>query len=476
MSIRSNAVSDQPIEAPASTVQLVSGEEVQRARERAIQFMFDQKYDQRTAADGRLVGIQATLSTNAEGENALHLYDIVDGIVVDPDSAADVFTADPLREMWQTIADEVQARLGFPLEPELFSNMLTVAFLGGTESAELTQLLRSLLKTFQNSDARGLYHFFSSLRFAGDIDCTAMAARAGLVMRSIDCGTEQGARKLAQINGRILGSAAVRSVSAEENRSYGKDNGPLRRHVFKVYLDDHELQGAGLDRGLKNNPVVVANALVPLLVELSLGLRSLTEVIQLKEYPGPGQAARRGEATVRDIVGANLAYLAGHLHSGAWRDGCRYYGSPDAFIAFYSELLHLFPEIEEHFGVEVALQDAILERRESQAEGMADPNSSSNLALRVIAARNLGMFAGEDLSKLIAKQSPSGGFEEFAPLYTLGTSQGTRVHFGSVGQTTAFAIRALSPVRPVPIQRGQLPIFAELAEAAHQAVLEDSQG
>src|SRR5688500_15773585 len=179
------------------------------ARERGIEFLASQRLQERRAADGRVVGIQSTISTSADGENAMDLYAVIDGMVGDPEQASQVFAADPLRETWQAIADQVQARLGFPLEPELFSNLLFVAYLGGMDDPEIRSLSRSLLSTFRNSDVRGLYHFFTSLRFACDIDCTAVAAKARLVMGDIDPHAPRGAATLRMINDRILRSAAV---------------------------------------------------------------------------------------------------------------------------------------------------------------------------------------------------------------------------------------------------------------------------
>jgi hypothetical protein len=418
------------------------------ARERAIAFLVAQKLQERRAADGRNVGIQSAIATSADGENAMDLYAVVDGMVGDPQHAHVVFADDPLRETWQAIADQIQARLGFPLEPELFSNMLFVAYLGDIDHPELRAISRSLLATFKNSDVRGLYHFFTSLRFACDIDCTAVAAKARLVMGDIDPLTPRGASTLRMINDRILRSAAVCSADEAENVSHGKLNGELRRHVFKVYLDDHEVQGAEFDRGLKNNPVVSANALLPVLIELARGHRSLDELVPLKEYAAGATAPRTAEASLGQIVAANLGYVVGFLFSGDWRHGCRYYGSPDAFLCACSELLYHFGALGETFGLDTALAEAVEERRVSGGEGIADPNSPLNLALRAIAAGNLGLDRTPELDPLVSLQDPDGSWSRFAPLYCFGSTQGPRVYFGSTLQTTAFAVRALADMPP----------------------------
>jgi hypothetical protein len=414
-----------------------------RARERAIAFLAAQRLEQRRSADGRNVGIQSTLSTSVDGKNAMDLYAVIDGLVCDPGRADRVFADDPLREAWQIIADQVQERLGFPLEPELFSNMLFVAYLGADEHPQLRAIGSSLLATFRHSDVRGLYHFFTSLRFACDIDCTAVAAKARLLAGDIDPLSARGAATLRMINDRILRSAAVRSAVEQENNSHGKDNGALRRGVFKVYLDDHEVHGAEFDRGLKNNPVVSSNALFPVLVELYGGARSLDETVRLKEFAAGATEPRTAQASVGEIVARNLAYVSEHLLSSEWRHGCRYYGSPDAFLCACSELWHRFETLGELLGMRSALAEAIAERRRSTGEGMADPGSALNLALRAIAAGNLGIDRTLELDQLVQSQDEDGGWSGFSPLYCFGSQRGPRIYFGSAIQTTAFAVRAL---------------------------------
>lgn len=424
------------------------------ARERAITFLVDQRLEERRAADGRCVGIQSRLATSPTGDNGIDLYGIIDGMVVEPDSRNRVFSQDPVRALWQEIADWVGDRLGFPLEPELFSNMLCCAHLGVVDHPYTDRIASTLLDTFRRSDAHGLYHFFTSLRFAGDIDCTAMACRARIVAGDFELQTERGQRDLRRITDRILQSAAVADVEAEENRTHGKANGPLRRGVVKVYLDDHEIHGARYDRGLKINPVVVANAMFPVLYELTMGSRDPSEVISLKEFPHGAVVPRTGKATVSEIVAANLAYLAGHVISGSWRRGCRYYPSPDAFLCFYSELVREFPEAADMFGLRSLLQDAILERRACVEHGVTDPRTPLNLALRAIAAANFGVDPWPELGPLIDSQDPNGGWSEFCSLYCLGSRNAPNVYFGSPAQTASFAVRALTTtVRAVaPVQ------------------------
>lgn len=464
-----------PMEHPQTSQRPLQRDEVidrkvHAAWQRARRFLLSRRLDECRSADGKIVGIQSRLSLQAEGVDGLDLRQVLDGLVTEPASAEHVFAQDPLRVLWQEITEKIQVRLGFPLEPELFSNMLVVAFLGKIKEPELLSMNRALLATFAHSDARGLYHFFTSLRFACDIDCTGMAARARLAMGDIDPQTEKGARVLRQITQRILGSAAVVNVSSQQNESHGKKNGVLRRHVLKVYLDDHEVQGAALDRGLKNNPVVVINGLLPVLAEISWGLRGLDEIIPLKEYPAADAAARVGEATVGEVVATSLAYVVGYFLTGEYRFGCRYYESPDAFLAFFSDLIAHFPAIDEMFDVRDALCTAIDERREAESKNeINDPSSPLNLALRAIAACNIGIDPDPELTQLLAAQDADGGFSRYSPLYALGTKHGPNLYFGSKEQTTAFALRALCPLDPGRLDVGSDAFIYELAEATWNA-------
>jgi hypothetical protein len=435
------------------------------ARERALAFLIDHGIEERRSTDGRRVGIQSTISTSDEGEYAIDLYKIVDGVVTESQRPGPLAATDPSRVPWQKIADEVQARLGFPLEPELFSNMLFVAYAGVVVHPAIQRIADALLQTFVRSDARGLYHFFTSLRFACDIDCTAVAAKGRLLTGELDPASKRGAAQLRTINNRILSSAAVSDVAGDSNASHGKDNGSLCRGVFKVYLDDHEVQGAEFDRGLKNNPVVSSHALFPVLAELSWGLRSLEEIVSLKEYPCAGAAPRTAQSSVRKIVAANLAYVLRHLSTGDWRDGCRYYRSPDAFLCACSQLAGEFSELSELLGLDDLLREALEERRTSVDTGIADPSGALNLALRAIAAGNLGLDRAPELEELIALQGEDGGWTRFSPLFCFGSNNAPRLYFGSSMQTTAFAIRALSPTSRHVRYRGDVRPWEAIAES-----------
>jgi hypothetical protein len=356
---------------------------------------------------------------------------------------------DPTRPV-HPLAEWAEKKLGFPLEPELFSNMLFVATLGACGSARLEALSRNLLATFRDSDADGLYHFFRSLKFACDLDCTGVAARACLVTGDLKLEEPDGVARLTRTTSRIYRSGAAADVSAEHNESYGKNNGPLYRHVFKVYPDDHDVQGPECDRGLKNNPVVVVNALYPVLLELKLGRRALEDRVALCEYVQGQSEPRRGEASVAQLLSANVRYVAWHLLSGDYRDGCRYYASPDTFLCFFSELIRDFPELFEPLGVSKRLGRAIEERRAVQSNDVAlNPLTSLNAALRAVAAANVGVDRTFELDLLLRCQGEDGAWNELDSLYTFGTAR--QIHFRSPLLTTAFALRALLPRPTEPL-------------------------
>ena len=397
---------------------------------------------QRRSASGLRIGIQSLIAIHPDGRDAVDLADLADAYAArcHPDEKSR--GSEPVSADWFDIVAAVERRLGFVLEPELFSNMLFCAHLGGLDDPRIASTARGLLSTFSRTDARGLYHFFVSLRFACDIDCTAVAVRGRLKLGDIDLSVLSGVAELRRITGRILGSAAVGYVDPQRNRTHGKSNGELRRHVFKVYLDDHTVQGEDLDRGLKNDAVVVLNALHPVLLELREGLRSPNERIALREFVEGQAFARTATANIADIVAANLAYATGHLLSGEWREGTRYYASPEAFLFGFSDLLANFPEIGDVFPLGELLLDALEDR--NQAE-----RCSLDLAFAALTRRRLGDDPTAELTRLVDRQDEDGAWRDFSPLFQLGTSA-PRIYFGSPAQTTAFAVLALSDTRVEP--------------------------
>jgi hypothetical protein len=422
-----------------------------RSREEAIlratAYLEQQLASVRPDTTGRAWGIQANLAAGPLPHEQLDLQE---------------YFAAPAgaRQQGQTLAEWAEKKLGFPLEPELFSNMLFVATLGACGEARLEALCRSLLLTFRDSDADGLYHFFRSLKFACDLDCTGVAARACLVTGDLKLQEPAGIARLQRAANRIYRSGATRDVSAKHNQTHGKQNGTLYRHVFKVYPDDHDVQGPQCDRGLKNNPVVVVNALYPVLLELKLGRRSLDERVALCEYFEGEAEPRRGEATVAELLVANVRYVAWHLLSGDYAEGCRYYASPDTFLCFFSELIRDFPELFEPLGVSRRLGRAIEARREVASDDVAlNPLTSLNAALRAVAAANVGVDRSFELNLLLRCQNDDGAWNELDSLYTFGTAR--QIHFRSPLLTTGFALRAFLPRPKEPLAPAACQGWAE---------------
>lgn len=407
------------------------------ACERATAFLERQLASVPTDSAGRSLGILANLAAGPLPHEQLDLQQF--------------FAAPPgAVQPGQHLAEWAEKKLGFPLEPELFSNMLFVATLGACGEARLEALCRSLLLTFRDTDADGLYHFFRSLKFACDLDCTGVAARACLVTGDLRLDDPAGVARLSRSASRIYRSATVENVSAKDNETHGKHNGTLYRHVFKVYPDDHDVQGPECDRGLKNNPVVSVNALYPVLLELKLGRRSLAERVPLCEYVEGQAQPRRGEATVAEIVTANVRYVAWHLLSGDYAEGCRYYASPDTFLCFFSELIRDFPELFGPLGVSRRLGLAIEARRRVASDDVAlNPLTSLNAALRATAAANVGVDRSFELELLLRGQADDGAWNELDSLYTFGTAR--QIHFRSPLLTTGFALRALLPRPTEPL-------------------------
>jgi hypothetical protein len=313
-----------------------------------------------------------------------------------------------------------------------------VAQLARLEHPTSVRLTNDLVELYRDTSIDGLYHFFSSLRFACDIDCTAVGVRGRLALGDLRLDDAASRAALRRSTHRILGSAAVADVPREANRSHGKENGPLQRLVFKVYLDDHTVQPGELDRGLKQDAVVVANALWPVLAELAAGLRRPEEPIALREFAEGRVEPRVGVARTHEIVAANVEYVIDHLRSGAWRNGTRYYGSPDAFLCAFSELTYEF--LDDSDVVELLRRAIVVRRRDAKD---CDP---IEIAMRGIAAANAGLDPSSEQKQLLDAQLPGGGWPGFGALYSAGTLNAPRMYFGSAGVTAAFAARALSPV------------------------------
>ncbi|MFT3926477.1 MAG: hypothetical protein QM778_28285 [Myxococcales bacterium] len=345
-----------------------------------------------------------------------------------------------------------------PRTPEVFSNLLALAALGGLDHPSVSSLCHYLLGSFRDLHADGLYRFFRSARLSGDTDCTGLAVRAQIELGELDPTDAAGARELKQFTDRLLGCASIASTASADNRVLGVENGELHRRVIKLTPHDHA--GADLvgDRGLMHDPVACCHALYPLLAELRAGARRSDVLVRLREQwmdePGP----RLGLTHADSVVAASILHVLRHLSSGAWRQGTSLYAPPELFLYALSELLREFPELDHALvGARSVLQHALLERRHEARRAGA-----FQVALRANVALNLGLDPEPERRGLRRAQRADGGYSGYKALYTFNTAQASVVYFGSSPVTTAFAIRALSEPR-APLQRGRTGWFDPVA-------------
>lgn len=302
---------------------------------------------------------------------------------------------------------------------EVFSSSLTLHFFSllPSETPERTLLfghVPNLLSTVKGGQRNGRYRFFLDERsaFASDTDSTGVAASAlyenGFLSR----------QEILQIGRELLESAAPRSISAERNvDADGKSNGDLFEKVIMVYWDDSKEPGTLL-RGYKHDPAAAANALYALKLAQREGLKNAEEVIRRTQD-----------------------YIVHHLVSGNYRQGTRYYPSPDVFLYFTSRLVATYPELRP--ALSDALRRAIAERNNLPAQGATahDPLNALNLAFRILAAKNVGgMDMSEQKAYLIGLQQADGSWS-CLPFYSQGRLQ---LYFGSAALTTVAALAALS--------------------------------
>ncbi|MFD8495387.1 hypothetical protein [Amycolatopsis sp. NPDC059657] len=277
-----------------------------------------------------------------------------------------------LTEARAVIERRLGADIGFELTDDLSAAILGLPLLPWEE--------RDLVEHFGRLIGRGtagrrVRLFVDGTVFPADTDCTAVAAQA-LHDTSLISGAE-----LIEFAEELLSAAA--------------------QNVVMVYWPDG-------GRGAKFDPVAAANALCV-----------------LKE------AQRRGMRTGADVIEATREYVTGHLESGAYLNGSRYYPSPDAFLQVVSRLAERFDDLRDT--LEKPLAEAIMQREDD--EWVLD------VALRAIAADNIGLEEGQrQRKKLLIESQEADGSWPAAPYYKLGRFP---VYFGSRVLTTLFAANAL---------------------------------
>lgn len=316
-------------------------------------------------------------------------------------------------------------------QPENFTSFLALKLFGPV----LGDAARALVAWAQDKRLPCLprYHFFADPNaIAADTDSTGVALvglyqGGALPRRTLREGAEE-----------LLKSAALESLPAEENRAFGKDNGELIEGVFKVYWDDGTQDG----RGRKHDPTCVANALHAVLLAAREAHLRLDGPILLGELGAGGRWLFKA-LDRRVIIERNIEYLMRCLDRKVLATGTRYYPSPDAFLCFASMLVGDFPD--EMARLRGPLLEALSARWRLPCTRAADPSNprtAINLAMRIIAAQNLGVGEGvvqREKASLVRMQCPDGAWPAEA-LFKLGSM---RYYFGSEAMTTMFAVRAL---------------------------------
>lgn len=89
------------------------------------------------------------------------------------------------------------------------------------------------------------------------------------------------------------------------------------------------------------------------------------------------------------------------LKTRAFRDGTRYYPTPDFFLYFCSRLLVHAPHLRSRF--EPVLRDCVIERTEAPGDAVA-------LAARIIASARCGVRCSVDFERMLMMQEGDGSF------------------------------------------------------------------
>lgn len=306
------------------------------------------------------------------------------------------------------------ADIGFEATRECFSSMMTVKILAQLSHPAAHKLSQEVLAQFKDRHWQHRYRMFVPPGvFAADTDCSSVAL-AGLY----DAGALSPA-ELLQGAGELLKSAARQTLSPDKNcdPASGSSNGPLQAGVVMVYWEDGAEPGVR-PRGKKHDPAVACNVLYALKLAAAAGLDDPDGVTQ-----------------------HTMKYVEQHLFSGAYRNGTRYYPSPDTFLCYVAQLCARFRDCREQLGP--ALQMALQGRNlAAPRPGHPDhPGTALNLAQRILASNLLGVELGQASQKqLLLRQQEASGAWVACPLFSLGKRA---VYFGSAELTTVFAIAAL---------------------------------
>ncbi len=175
----------------------------------------------------------------------------------------------------------------------------------------------------------------------------------------------------------------------------------------------------------------------------------LDKIVDYKDENGLVQVwlSKERENRLDPVVGVNALYFAhllergseltetedwvlDTLDSGDYKDGSRYYQSPDSFLYFMGRLMK-FPELAKKIKPKLTKQ---LRQRIGKTEYPLD------LAMRVSLAKLLGMENRKEKELLLQLQQSDGSWPADA-LFKLGSEER---YFGSSALVTALSIKALS--------------------------------
>ncbi|MEW1830446.1 hypothetical protein [Streptomyces sp. NPDC088196] len=284
--------------------------------------------------------------------------------------------------------------VGFDLGDEAFMAMACLAVLALGPAGVSQRLVERLAAKARRCEQGGRYRCFVDVtEFPADTDSTATAAGALY---------EHG----------LLTDAALLVSARELLRAAAPRGRPeVRPDTVMVYWDDGS--AAASARGLKQDPVVCANALYTVALARPL----------LAPAEGAG------------VVAATEAYVHDHLTSGRYLEGTRYYPDPAAFLYALARLCARFPAHTIRLGEPL---------REALANGpcAADrPWHALHLSLLVTAADLAGAPSGQDRRRAaLAGLRRADGSWPPGPYYRMGRFT---VYFGSRLFTTLMAVRAL---------------------------------
>jgi hypothetical protein len=299
-----------------------------------------------------------------------------------------------LAEAGSAIRGRLGAELGFRMGEEGFSAMLALSLLPACGAGSLGRdVVRGLGRVAgMCREGRRFRFFLDGGGFPPDTDCTAVA---GLALRKHGLITPG---ELCLVGCELLGAAAP------------GDRGRVRPGVPMVYWPGQPA-AEGPAHGPAQDAVACANALCLLRAAQDLGMRDPS-----------------------GTIAATARYVAGHLGSGRYLAGTRYYPSPEAFL-FAASRLCRFPDLR------AVLAAGVRQAITGLETGRDEQPAPLSLALRICAAANAGLAAGQPqrLAMLAARQLPGGAWSASA-YYKLGRH---RVYFGSAAITTLFAVRAL---------------------------------